>query len=149
MPQRRDIDPTELRALLPHIQMVEPVAAAGGLRFRYRLVGTAIVEAHGGEITGRFIDELITGERGRFVHDYYRKVCETRRPVFVRSRYVTRKAIDLTASRLLMPLSNDGERVSLIFAALTFAFTRAAGGGIDRETELDLAASHVEVLDRG
>lgn len=146
MPQRRDIDPSELRSLLPHIQLVEPVAAEGRWRFRYRLVGTAIVEAYGGELTGRHVDELISGERARFVHDYYGKVCDGRRPVFVRSRYLSRKAVDLTANRLLMPLSADGERVSLIFAALTFEFTRTTGASIGQDAELDLAASHVEVL---
>jgi CheY-like chemotaxis protein len=148
MPQRRDIDPSELRSLLPHIQLIEPIAAEGRLRFRYRLVGTAIVEAYGGELTGRYVDELISGERARFVHDYYGKVCEGRRPVFVRSRYLTRKSVDLTANRLLMPLSADGERVSLIFAALTFEFTRAMSGGdgIGKDAELDLTASQVEVL---
>jgi hypothetical protein len=49
MPRRSDIDPLEIKNLLPLILIVERV----GLRaFRYRLVGTSIVDASGVEITG-------------------------------------------------------------------------------------------------
>src|ERR1700736_619243 len=61
MPQRGDIDPDELRPVLSHLQITEVID--GGSRFRYRLVGTAIVEAFGAEFTGRYVDELMSGER--------------------------------------------------------------------------------------
>src|ERR1051325_6866611 len=45
MPSRRDIDPVEIEPrLLPNLQITELVD--GGARFRYRLAGTAIVEAY-------------------------------------------------------------------------------------------------------
>jgi hypothetical protein len=47
MPQRRDIEPAELREVLAHLQITEVIG--GGSRFRYRLVGTAIVQAFGAE----------------------------------------------------------------------------------------------------
>ncbi len=54
MPRRRDIDPTEIPRLLPNLQIVEIV----GTRIRYRLAGTAIVEAYGEELAGKYIDEM-------------------------------------------------------------------------------------------
>jgi hypothetical protein len=144
MPRRRDIDPAELRQVLPHIQITEVID--GGARFRYRLVGTAIVEAFGAEFTGKYVDELVSGERDSFVHACYRAVCAARRPAFVRSKYITTKDIDLTANRVLAPLSEDGEQVSQILGALTFEFTRPFRAAIGHRAQIDLSASYVDVL---
>ncbi|MGO8919805.1 MAG: PAS domain-containing protein [Stellaceae bacterium] len=145
MPQRRDIEPVELRDVLPHLQITE--AIGGGHRFRYRLIGTAIVEAFGAEFTGKYVDELVSGERDSFVHACYRAVCASRRPAFVRSKYVTTRNIDLTANRVLLPLSEDGEAVNQILGALTFEFTRPFRTGIGHEAQIDLSASYVDLLE--
>lgn len=58
MPSRGDIDPTEIPRLLPHLRMVD-VLYEPDLKFRYRLVGTAVVELMGIDITGRYIDESL------------------------------------------------------------------------------------------
>jgi hypothetical protein len=50
MPRRVDIDPTEIPSLLPHIFIVE---IHPPLRFRFRLVGSAICERWGGEPHGQ------------------------------------------------------------------------------------------------
>lgn len=145
MPQRRDIDPSALRRILPHIQITEVID--GGSRFRYRLVGTAIVEAFGAEFTGKYVDELVTGERDAFVHACYRAVREARRPAVVRSKYVTTKDIDLTANRVLMPLSEDGSEVHQILGALTFEFARPFTRGIGHHAQIDLRASYFTILE--
>jgi hypothetical protein len=143
LPRRRDIDPAGLREVLAHLQITEVV----GQRFRYRLVGTAIVEAFGAEFTGRFVDELVSGERDNFVHACYRAVCRAKRPAFVRSKYITTKKVDLTANRLLLPLSEDGREVNQILGALTFEFTRPFGPGEGHAAQIDLSASYVDILD--
>lgn len=145
MPQRRAIEPPELREVLPHLQITEVIG--GGQRFRYRLVGTAIVEAFGAEFTGKHVDELVSGERDSFVHACYRAVCASRRPAFARSKYVTTRNVDLTANRILLPLSEDGEAVNQILGALTFEFTRHLGTGIGHAAQIDLSASYIDVLD--
>jgi CheY-like chemotaxis protein len=129
MPMRRDIDAAELpKHLLPHLKLIDVID--GGERFYFRLVGTAIVEAFGGEFTGKYADEIIRADRVDHLHQWYRKVIEARRPVLIRGRYLTNKSIDMMANRLLMPLSQDGQRVNMILGALTFEFkgTRAAEG---------------------
>src|SRR5208282_3181748 len=101
MPRRRDIDPTEISHLLPHIQISEIV----GARIRYRLAGTAIVEAYGEELTGKYFDEVFSGERLRFVEANYRMMCEKKRPVLVCNRYISKRDVQLICIRLIMPLS--------------------------------------------
>jgi hypothetical protein len=144
MPRRGDIDPIELRAVLSHLQITEVID--GGSRFRYRLVGTAIVEAFGAEFTGRYVDELISGERDTFVHACYRAVCASRRPAFVRSKYATTKNIDLTANRMLVPLSEDGTGVNQILGALTFESARPFAPGLGHQAQIDLSQSYVDML---
>jgi hypothetical protein len=147
MPARRDVDPTELRQVLPHLQITEVIG--GGARFRYRLVGTAIVEAFGAEFTGKYVDELVSGERDSFVHACYRAVCAARRPAFVRSKYITTKTIELTANRILAPLSDDGAEVNQILGALTFELTRPFTTAIGHQAQIDLSASYAEILHEG
>jgi len=145
MPERRDIDPVELRPILPHLQITEVIE--GGTRFRYRLVGTAIVEAFGAEFTGKCVDELVSGERDSFVHSCYRAVCASRRPAFVRSKYVTTKDVDLTANRVLLPLSRDETCIDQILGALTFEFRRPFAAGNGHQAQIDLSQSYVDLLD--
>lgn len=145
MPARRDIDPVEVPQLLPNLQLTEVVD--GGTRFRYRLVGTAIVEAFGAEFTGKYVDELLSGDRSRFTHDFYRAVCTARRPVFIRSRYLGGKDTNHTANRLLMLLSADGVQVNMILGALTFELTASAAVQIGHGAPIDPSASHIEIVD--
>ncbi len=60
MPRRRDIDPTEIPRLLPNLQITELID--GGARIRYRLTGTAIVNAYGADLTGKYFQEPGTAE---------------------------------------------------------------------------------------
>lgn len=55
VPQRRDIDPTELPDLLPSLLLVD--VEHNPLRFRYRLVGTRIVDFSYRDFTGTYLDE--------------------------------------------------------------------------------------------
>jgi hypothetical protein len=126
MPSRRDIDPIEVPALLPHLQLVDIV----GGRFRYRLVGTELVTVFGRDYTGMFPDELFPGTRGQMICEVFAAVRKARKPMFLRNRYLTAKHWDLEASRLLMPLSDNDREVNMILGALTFgqdAASRIAG----------------------
>lgn len=145
MPSRRDIDPIEVPQFLPHLQLTEVTDC--GERFRYRLVGTAIIEAFGTEVTGKYVDELFSGERYRFIYEFYRVVCVTRQPVFSRSLYLGTKDVDLTANRLLLPLSADGVQVNMILGALTFEFASQLRAPVDHKAQIDPAASAIEVID--
>ena len=118
MPRRRDIDPTEIPSLLPSIQISEII----GTRIRYRLAGTAIVEAYGEKLAGKYFDKVFSGERLRFVEANYRMMCTEKRAVLVCNRYHSSRDVDLICTRLIMPLSEDGETVNQCLTAMSFQF---------------------------
>jgi len=120
MPRRRDLDPTEIPRLLPHIQLTELLE--GGSRIRCRLAGTAIVDAYGSELAGKYFDEVFSGERLHFIAVNYRLMCDEKRPVFVLNRYQSSRDVELICTRLIMPLSEDGETVNQCLSALSFQF---------------------------
>jgi len=123
MPSRRDIDPAEIPKLLPQLQLIEMI----GERYRYRLVGTSLVQAFGKDYTGKHADEVSDAARAGAISRIYRLVQEKRQPVFLRSSYVAGKN-ELIANRLYLPLSNDDRTVGMILGALTFEFLKPIAG---------------------
>jgi hypothetical protein len=121
VPRKRDIDPIEIsRSVLPSLQLIDVID--GGARFRYRLIGTATVDAYGEDFTGRYPDEMFPAELRDFIHGIYRQVCTARAPVFLSNRYVTRKGLELASKRIYMPLCDDNDAVSHIFGVLRFEY---------------------------
>ncbi|MBK8160406.1 MAG: PAS domain-containing protein [Rhodospirillaceae bacterium] len=79
LPQRSDIDPAEIKALLPYVLIVD--LHQNPFRVFYRLVGTAVVHFSGMDFTNTYLDELAfdicaTADLTRA----YRLVSDTRRP---------------------------------------------------------------------
>jgi hypothetical protein len=121
LPRRRDIDPTEIPRLLPYLLITELVN--GGPRLRYRLVGTAIVAAYGGEFTGKYCDEVYPPERRASEVANYRLICERRQPLLLRHYYLSPRRLPLVCHRLVMPLSDDdGDAIRQFVAALRFDY---------------------------
>jgi hypothetical protein len=148
MPRRADIDPSQLTRLLPHLQITELLD--GGARVRYRLVGTAIVTAYGEELTGRYFDDVFEGERLRFVESNYRMMFSEKRPIYVGSRYVSRKEVELFCYRIVMPLSEDGTTINQTLTAMSFKYPNEAsqllGHGVGGDAVLDLNDAFCEVI---
>lgn len=146
MPFKRDLDPTEISPkVLPHLQILDVIDA--GKRFRYRLIGTALVDAYGKDYTGTHADELISGERLRFIHSVYQAVCTIKAPVFSHTCYHTVRQTDLIANRIYMPLSNDGVRVGYILGALSFTFGDGVHAGMWGSGQLEPAGQYVEPVE--
>jgi hypothetical protein len=145
MPRRRDLDPPlEIPRLLPHLLLVE---RADG-RFRWRLAGTAVVDAYGQELTGRFIDEVISAARRQAAHRHYATVFETARPIFVRNRYTSRNATDFIVSRIILPLSaEDEEAVHLLLQAQTFRLGSTYAAQLSTGFTIDANVDEIEFLD--
>ena len=117
MPRRADIDPTEIVPLLPHVFMVD--VECDPLRFRYRLIGTAICEFLGRDFTGRTIDAANYSEaQAAELQKINRAVAESGRPVGCRGAifYVPGREWMLTEA-ILLPLSKDGATVDIIVGA--------------------------------
>jgi len=146
MPSRRDIDPVEVPRLLPNLQLIEIVA---GGRWRYRLIGTALVEAFGRDYTGQFPDELFDAPRARSIIETHNAVRHARQPMFLRSRYITTKDVDIVANRLYLPLSDDDRDVNMILGALTLGFGTIASvaGAWGGSARLASANSEIQTVD--
>ncbi len=111
MPRRNEIDPADLKDLLPDLMVgdfeTEP------FRTHYRLVGTRLVEIHGLDFTGLYLDELDFGEDDEIDWAHLnRLIFERKVPLFGRSSTpcAGRKAITFEFGTF--PLSDDGETVN-------------------------------------
>lgn len=120
LPSRRDIDPTEIPRLLPYLMITELVSS--GTRLRFRLAGTAIVAAYGGELTGKYCDEVWPAERRASIMANYRLICEYKQPLLMRHRYVSPRQRQLICHRVVMPLAADGISVTHFVAAVRFEY---------------------------
>jgi hypothetical protein len=119
IPSRADIEPLELRDCLGHLCLVE-VTDEPSPRFRYRLDGSSLVLSTGFDMTGKFLDDMPDPSYRAFVTAIYRRVIETRSPVFVVNQEDW-KGYDLDVSSVTLPLSSDGGRIDAILDAIFIA----------------------------
>ena len=145
MPSKRDMDPTEIPPKhLPNLQIIDVLD--GGKSFRFRLVGTALVQAYGKDYTGKLTDELLDPEITRAMHEMYETVCSTKVPLFARHKYQTSTNIDLVTKRIYMPLSDDGVEVHHILGVFRLQFGVYSEGGRWGGARLDSTDQHVEPI---
>ncbi|WP_193183875.1 PAS domain-containing protein [Nisaea sediminum] len=112
LPGRRDIDPTEIPDLLPHIGLIDVLE--GGQAFRYRLLGTHLNNIFGEDFTGKDVGEIKLGDYGAFLLDLYRSVLTATSPVVSDSVFEFRDKNFLKVRRVLFPLAADGRTVDMI-----------------------------------
>lgn len=108
MPRKSDIDPAEIKPLLPYILMGE--FAGDPVRLRYRLVGTEVVSVYGVDFTGRWLDELDFGDQVE--HGWalqYRAVFNSRQPLYGSARLLATSGMEMPYEYGLFPLSQDGD----------------------------------------
>ena len=131
-PDRADLDPAEIKDVLPHLTIVERTCGEAAPRFRYRLIGTAVVEAVGRDRTGAFADEALERRQAEFLCGLWRDVCASGCPIYAASAYDNESDDPATADqglsreRLLLPFSRGGAEVRQIITAQTFDWKRRA-----------------------
>jgi hypothetical protein len=109
VPARSDIDPAEIKPLLPYLVIAD--ISAEPLRIRFRLAGTRVCEAFGFNIAGRFLEELDLVADVGFWLAQYRRMITAPAPVFGRTTG-TRGEVEMFRSDWgVFPLSSDGQRV--------------------------------------
>jgi hypothetical protein len=117
-PARREIEPSELRDLLPHIYLVD--VEDRPIRFRFRLIGTEIVQNFGLDMTGRYIEEIDFSDRAPSVLAHYAAVVTTREPSCHIVHFTRGSGRHLAYERIIMPLSSDGENVDMLLGGICF-----------------------------
>lgn len=80
MPARADIEPGEIKHLLPNLLVVD--LEAEPFRVRYRLLGTKVVAESGIDFTGRYLDEMLPADTEDEWETCYRLVWREKRPIF-------------------------------------------------------------------
>jgi hypothetical protein len=114
MPRRADIDPVDLPRHLPRLVLADVFYAP--LRVRFRVVGTELERRLGYALTGHTID----AGSGAFFKPY--ELCaEQVRPTREYSRYDFGDAGPVGEfERLLLPLSEDGARVTMVLGEVLY-----------------------------
>ena len=110
-PTRGEIDPTVIYTCLPYISVMqyqhEPY------RVQFRLVGNEVSRLYGGNVQGRWLDEM-----GWAPHDVadtadiYRRLYQGGAPMFGLSYTDYQSKADRIFEWAVFPLSEDGERVT-------------------------------------
>lgn len=109
VPSRSEIDPVDVRELLPNLMMIDMVGDP--VRFRYRLVGTRVVQYTGFDFTGRCLDEMVFQGRD-FIEQCYRRMLAEKRPVFGHYAWLVRSRHFGQCEFGLFPLSDGGATVN-------------------------------------
>ncbi len=114
-PRRADIDPVDLKDVLPRVMLADVVADPAGkaVDFRYRLAGTGIDAMHGQDPTGKSPRALMPQAYGALIHAHYCEAVRRRAPLL---HVIVLDTCERARSyaRLLLPLSEDGVRVTML-----------------------------------
>ena len=114
IPDRADLDPADLKPLLPNLFVVD--VEHEPFRIRYRLVGTRAIEVTGYDITGHYLDDLLAGDASEPWIEHYHTAYRTRRPVFGAVDALTRSGGRFVYEFGLFPLRKGGTAVDQFVA---------------------------------
>jgi hypothetical protein len=109
MPSREDIDPAEIKSLLPYVLLTD--IHHDPLRVFFRLVGTGVAEAAGRNLTGQWLHEAQLDGGAELWTENYRRVVSERTPVCGRTRATVQPGDERIFEWILLPLSGDGATV--------------------------------------
>lgn len=118
MPRRSDIDPAELKLVLPHMMIFSVVD--GGRDFVYRLVGSRIRDFLSADYTGQRLLEVEATKPADTILSNFQACMECRKPVLGNIPYVGPKSDFVTMEDIVLPLSSDGDTVDQIIVVLDF-----------------------------
>ncbi len=119
MPSRNDLDPVEIPGLLPHVILLDVMNDPRD--FRYRLIGT-IVEHHLlHNLAGLRMREIAHQAPGSIIWSTLEDILANKRPVTSSIPYVGPHNEYKTAEDLIMPLSDDGEAVNMMFVTVAYS----------------------------
>jgi hypothetical protein len=119
LPGRQHIDPTEIPPrLLPRLMLVELELQDAKQRFRFRLIGTALVDLMGRDLTGGFVDELGSPGQVKPVIDALLAVVSRGEPVYLAGPLTLPRKEFTYVKRLAVPLARDGRTVDMALIAL-------------------------------
>ena len=114
LPSRAQLDPVQLKRLLPTISLIDVVPHQAGHFFRQRLAGTGLYSVYGCEITGRRLDEIYGEAEVSYWREQLNQVVETARPAVGCQPVASRSGSVSSLLWLRLPLASDGMTVDMI-----------------------------------
>ena len=145
LPQPSDIDPAGIPpSILPYLTLLDVID--GGRTFRVRLVGTASAAAVGGDYTGRYLDETMSGDVLEAALDRYRAATVQRRPVLGHADYVMVGGDRVRNLLMTLPLSTDGaivDRLLGVYSPRSDWLSRRALRNLDTAPYVTVKRSHI------
>lgn len=118
MPARADIEPGEIKPLLPNIVLLDVLTDP--LDFRYRLIGTRIDEHSAQRCTGLLMSEVPGRARPSTVWSNCQRVVETGQPSDSQVPYVGPHKDYVTTRQVVLPLSDDGKHVNMLMIVVDY-----------------------------
>jgi hypothetical protein len=115
LPSRSDIDPSEIKDLLPNVILTRLEYAP--FRVLYKLIGTKAVENAGLDYSGRYLDELdFVSEFGTDWPATYQMIATEKEPVLGLCTIKLTDGVVKPYVVAMFPLSSDGETVDQVIA---------------------------------
>jgi len=112
MPARRDLDPIEMKAWLPGIQLID--VFEDPRRLVYRLVGQVEVEMRGFNHAGHEVAEAYFAVSKEDALLNYNLVIDDQTMVYDWARYATNGGFQVSQETIFLPLSDDGQCVNMV-----------------------------------
>jgi hypothetical protein len=122
MPRRQDLDPLHIPGLLPFLMLVDVLREP--LDFRYRLIGTELVQALATDDTGARFSSLAWQKRPSPVFGFAAAVAAAARPGWAVVPYISAGLTLHHAAALAMPLADQGGEVNMLLYAVQFRAPR-------------------------
>ena len=115
LPTRADVDIKQLGFCLSNLAVA--AIDAEPFRVHYEFVGDSLIELYGGDLTGRYVDELYSAPMRAEALGAYRRVAATADPLF------TRRIFDVEMRRfgcyrLMLPLASSDRSVDHVLVGI-------------------------------
>ena len=126
LPGRQHFEPLDIVPLLPHIVMTD--IEADERRYRCRVMGTAVADAFGFDITGAFFVDALPEFRDSLGFRHRVEVETTGLPLYRNGEATMRFRLDYApVEQLHLPLATDGHTVDKILSLTLYQQPEVAG----------------------
>ncbi|MFD2203981.1 PAS domain-containing protein [Kiloniella antarctica] len=118
LPGRQHLDPVDIPNLLPNVWLVD--IFQDPIRFKFRLFGTAHVEAMKHDYTGRWIDEVYPNFLASSTYPDYMNLAENAQPSYRIGPASFHIPDYKSIERVMLPLAHNGKSVDMILALTVY-----------------------------